>query len=169
MFTHDAADQRTTLSLGMDAHLTPITRCWERPWVISATTRRSACSGSPGKAALPCRCGRWRAEARCDTRVAGDVYGKRLRAGSKWETAGKRPGARGNIEGRRRAYLTQQDFDLAAGGAPAAVQGTRWPAHGEKQFGQDAGTRGMQAALGTTASPEDFRSCACPAINPSAR
>lgn len=55
---------------------------------------------------LPCRCGRWRAEARCATRVAGDVYGKRLRAGSKRETAGKRPGARGNIEGRRRAYLT---------------------------------------------------------------
>jgi hypothetical protein len=45
------------------------------------------------------------AEARGDTRVAGDVYGKRLRAGGKWETAGKRPGARGNIEGRRRAYL----------------------------------------------------------------
>jgi hypothetical protein len=84
----------------------PITRCCERPWVISATTCRSACSGFPGKAALPCRCGRWRAEARCDIRVAGDVYGKRLRAGSKWETAGKRPAARGNIEGRRRAYLT---------------------------------------------------------------
>ena len=45
-----------------------------------------------------------------DTRVAGDVYGKRLRAGSKWETAGKRPGARGNIEGGRCAYLTNAEL-----------------------------------------------------------
>jgi hypothetical protein len=59
-----------------------------------------------GRPHCPAGAGDGGAEARCDTRVAGDVYGKRLRAGSKWETAGKRPGARGNIEGRRRAYLT---------------------------------------------------------------
>jgi hypothetical protein len=59
-----------------------------------------------GRPHCPAGAGDGGAEARCDTRVAGDVYGKRLRAGSKWETAGKRPGAGGNIEGRRRAYLT---------------------------------------------------------------
>ena len=82
-----------------------------------------------GRPHCPAGAGDGGAEARCDTRVAGDVYGKRLRAGSKWETAGKRPGAGGNIEGRRRAYLTSdKDFDPTAGGAPTAVQGTwRWP------------------------------------------
>jgi hypothetical protein len=54
----------------------PIMRCCERPWVISATTRRSACSGPAGKAALLCGCGRRGAGARCDIRVAGDVYGR---------------------------------------------------------------------------------------------
>jgi hypothetical protein len=60
----------------------------------------------PGRPHCPAGAGDGGAEDRCDTRVAADVYGKRLRAGGKWETAGKRPGARGNIEGRRRAYLT---------------------------------------------------------------
>jgi len=44
--------------------------------------------------------GRTALQVRATEGGAGDVYGKRLRAGSKWETAGERPGARGNIEGR---------------------------------------------------------------------
>ena len=45
----------------------------------------------PGRPHCPAGAGDGGAEATCDTRVAGEVYGKRLRAGSNWETAGKRP------------------------------------------------------------------------------
>jgi hypothetical protein len=44
------------------------------------------------------------------------------------------------------------------------------PAHGEKQFGRDAETRGMHGWLGgQRLPPGDSRSCACPAMNPGAR
>src|SRR5580698_2604234 len=48
--------------------------------------------------------------------------GSELAAGG--ACASKRPSAGGNIGGRRRADLAAQDFDLTAGGAPAAAWGT---------------------------------------------
>ena len=111
------------------------------------------------------------AEARCDTRVAGDVYGKRLRAGSKWETAGKRPGARGNIEGRRRAYLT--NAGLRPHGRRCACCGSRNVAVARRTARSSSAEMPRPAActagLGTTTSPGDSRSCACPAMDPGAR
>ena len=125
----------------------------------------------PGRPHCPAGAGDGGAEVRCATRVAGDVYGKRLRAGSKWETAGKRPGARGNIEGRRRAYLA--NAGLRPHGRRCACCGSRnwrWPGAGREAVRpRRRDPRHARLVLGTTASPGDPRSCACPAMNPGAR
>jgi len=105
-----ACSVRTFGSAGRHACRAALTCCRLRAAVsgLGSSVRRLADQpvlAFPGRPHCPAGAGDGGAEVRCATRVAGDVYGKRLRAGSKWETAGKRPGARGNIEGRRRAYL----------------------------------------------------------------
>lgn len=125
----------------------------------------------PGRPHCPAGAGDGGAEVRCATRVAGDVYGKRLRAGSKWETAGKRPGARGNIEGRRRAYLA--NAGLRPHGRRCACCGSRNVAVARRRARSSSAEMPRPAhawlVLGITASPGDPRSCACPAMNPGAR
>ena len=87
------------------------------------------------------------------------------------ETAGERPGARGNIEGRRRAYLV--DAGLRPHGRRCACCGSRNVAvarpRARSGFGRDAETRGMHGWFWGQWLPGDPRSCACPAMNPGAR
>jgi hypothetical protein len=106
--------------------------------------RKPASPCSPGKPALPSRCGRVRA----NVRVSG-----------------------GNIGSRRRAPLTVQDFGLYGwpraccglgrrGGA--SVHAISWSAEMPRHVACTAG-------FGTTAFSRDSRSCACPATTPRAR
>jgi hypothetical protein len=108
------------------------------------------------------------AEARYAIGVNCDLCGNGSALAAGGESAGKHPGAGGNIGGRQRAELLAQDFDLfgwrcgcCGSGDVAVAQHTARSCPAEMP-GRAASTAGF----GTMASPKGSRSCARPAATP---